>query len=295
MFPRFKADYRALVWALLLFPLVPLASYLQPSLWPWLLPLELYLAYCAGALAHNQVHCAMFDNQRMNDGYAAWLSLFYGCPIACWMPTHVVNHHRFANTARDVTRTDRLSSEHNLWQALRYTLASGGWQLPLVFEYAQRMRRSQHRRWFELRLQLSVLLLGQAGFLALALWLHGPLMGTLLYAGAFLLPALLAPSFMFFTSYMQHVDCDAASADDHSRNFVSPVANWLVFQAGYHTVHHEHPNTHWSQYPALHAERAARIHPSLNVPSLFWFCLENYVLRAFDSRFGTQSLARLSS
>ena len=295
MLPRFKADYRALVWALLLFPLVPLASYLQPSLWPWLLPLELYLAYCAGALAHNQVHCAMFDNQRMNDGYAAWLSLFYGCPIACWMPTHVVNHHRFANTARDVTRTDRLSSEHNLWQALRYTLASGGWQLPLVFEYAQRMRRSQHRRWFELRLQFSVLLLGQAGFLSLALWLHGPLMGALLYAGAFLLPALLAPSFMFFTSYMQHVDCDAASADDHSRNFVSPVANWLVFQAGYHTVHHEHPNTHWSQYPALHAERAARIHPSLNVPSLFWFCLENYVLRAFDTRFGTKSLARVSS
>jgi len=290
MLPRFKADYRALVWALILFPLVPLASYLEPSLLPWLLPLELYLAYCSGALAHNQVHTPMFANQRVNDLYSAWLSLFYGCPIGCWMPTHVVNHHRYANTARDTTRTDRLSSEHNWWQALRYTVACGGWQLPVVVDYAQRMRRGQHRRWFELRLQLSVLLLGQAGFLALALWLHGPLHGALLYLGAVLLPALLAPSFMFFTSYIQHVDCDAESPDNHSRNFVSPIANWLVFQAGYHTVHHEHPNTHWSQYPALHAEREARIHPSLKVPSLVWFCLENYLLRPWDARFGTRPL-----
>jgi len=290
MFPRFKADYRALVWALLLFPLAPLASYLVPRLWPWLLPLELYLAYCSGVLAHNQVHLAMFENRRINAWYSAWLSLFYGCPIHCWLPTHVVNHHRYANTARDTTRTHRLSSEHNLWQALRYTAACGAWQLPVVLEYAKRTRHGRGRRWSELRLQALVLLFGQAGFLALGLWLHGPLLGTLLYAGAFLLPALLAPSFMFFTSYIQHVDCNAASPDDHSRNFVSPVANWLVFEAGYHTVHHEHPTAHWSEYPALHRARAARIHPSLNVPSLFWFCVENYVLRGLDTRFGTKPL-----
>ena len=84
--------------------------------------------------------------------------------------------------------------------------------------------------------------------------------------------------------------CDAASPDNYCRNFVSPFANWFLFQNGYHTVHHEQPNLHWSRYPALHAARQARIHPSLNVRSLFGFCVENYLLGSFSARFGTKPL-----
>jgi fatty acid desaturase len=54
--------------------------------------------------------------------------------------------------------------------------------------------------------------------------------------------------------------------------------NWLVFDAGYHTVHHEHAGTHWSSYPALHAARAARIAPHLIEDNLLGFCLRRYVL-----------------
>ena len=96
---------------------------------------------------------------------------------------------------------------------------------------------------------------------------------------------------MQFTNYIQHVHCDPASADNHSRNFVSPFVNWFVFDGGYHTVHHERPSTHWSSYGALHAARAETIHPSLNKHSVLSFCLENYVLGAFIPRFRTQPLA----
>src|SRR5207237_6434834 len=83
---------------------------------------------------------------------------------------------------------------------------------------------------------------------------------------------------MMITNYVQHVGCDHASKDDHSRNFVSRTMNWLVFDAGYHTVHHEHPGIHWSAYPALHAWRAARIAPHLNQSSILRYCFERYAL-----------------
>jgi len=53
--------------------------------------------------------------------------------------------------------------------------------------------------------------------------------------------------------------------------------NWLVFAAGYHTVHHEHAGTHWSEYPALHAARVAQIAPALNPSSLIGYCFGKYV------------------
>jgi beta-carotene hydroxylase len=69
------------------------------------------------------------------------------------------------------------------------------------------------------------------------------------------------------------------SPDNHSRNFVSPTMNWLVFQAGYHTVHHEHATAHWSHYPALHATRSVAIDPGLNERTILGYCLKRYVLR----------------
>jgi fatty acid desaturase len=105
------------------------------------------------------------------------------------------------------------------------------------------------------------------------------------------LPALLAPTFMLFTNYIQHVHCDPTSPDRHSRNFVSPSANWLTFDNGYHTVHHDRPSVHWSQYASLHAARAASLHPSLNRHSVLSFCLETYVLGAFWARFRTRPLS----
>jgi fatty acid desaturase len=91
---------------------------------------------------------------------------------------------------------------------------------------------------------------------------------------------------MMFTNYLQHVDCDPASPDNHSRNFVNPVWNWFVFDAGYHTVHHDQPGQHWSRYRALHAVRAARIDPRLNASTPLAFCATAYLFRPLARAFG---------
>jgi fatty acid desaturase len=100
------------------------------------------------------------------------------------------------------------------------------------------------------------------------------------YVLALGVPALFATWSMMFTNYLQHVRCDPNSRDNHSRNFVAPWVNWLVFDAGYHTVHHENPSVHWSRYRELHQRRGAAIDPNLNRHSILSYCITHYLLGA---------------
>jgi beta-carotene hydroxylase len=275
---RFAEDRRTLLWAFVLLPLVPVLAYARPALAPWLLPLALYASYCSGVLAHNQNHCPTFAGRGANAAYGAWLSIFYGFPLFAWVPTHNQNHHKYLNGEGDVTRTTRRGHVDNGWLAFTYPLVSGRWQLPLVTECARDARRAGGARWRRVLLETSAVVLAHAALAVLAVWLHGTRTGALVYVLSAGLPALLATYFMMFTNYVQHVGCDPASPDDHSRNFTSRFWNWFVFDNGLHTVHHEHPGLHWSRYRAVHEARAHRINPRLNQNSLFGYVLRTYLL-----------------
>ena len=261
MLLRHAADRRSLLWSLVLFPLIPALGYANRALLPWLLPIELYLAYCSGVLIHNHMHCPVFRSRRANAIYAIWISVFYGFPAFSWIPTHNQNHHRYLNGAGDVTRTSRLSRRDTLMHALVYPVASSFFQAPSVVRYAAQALGRGRARAMPIAAQTLALVVVHGALLLLALRLHGSAHGYATYALAFGVPALFAPWSLMFTNYVQHVQCDSGSRDNHSRNFVSPLSNWLLFNAGYHTVHHENPGTHWSEYPALHRLRAPRSRP----------------------------------
>jgi beta-carotene hydroxylase len=281
---RFTADRRTLFWALILFPALPALSYLRPRLSPLLLPLSLYLSFCAGVLAHNQNHAPVFREKRLNSLYSAWLSFFYGCPLFVWIPTHNQNHHRYLDGPGDATRTSQLAPRDGLWAALCYPTRSSFAQAPAIVRYVRDALLHHPTRARQIVLESTAVLFGHIAAAALALALYGPARGSLLYACALGVPALFAAWSMMFINYLQHVECDHTSADDHSRNFVGPWMNWLVFHAGYHTVHHEHAGAHWSTYRDLHAARASRIAPELNQRSLFAFVARRYLLRNFRAR-----------
>jgi fatty acid desaturase len=97
---------------------------------------------------------------------------------------------------------------------------------------------------------------------------------------------------MIFINFIQHVHCDPWSSHNHSRNFVSRFGNFLVFNNGYHTAHHEHPGAHWSKLPELHARIASEIDPDLCQPSIFGFCLRAYALGSIFTRFRTRQIGR---
>jgi beta-carotene hydroxylase len=287
---RFVEDRRTLLWAFVLFPLGPALALWRPSLLPWLSPLLLYCSYLSGVLSHNHNHCPVFQGRRPNLAYGAWLSFFYGFPTFAWVPTHNQNHHRYLDGEGDVTRTSRYGRD-GLLTLLTYPLVSSRFQLPLVLRCAHRALRDRSGLSSRVVLESATLLGGHSAMLGLSFALHGFARGGWIYLAAFGAPALLGTYWMMLTNYLQHVGCDSALAHDHSRNFVSPLWNWFVFDNGYHTVHHQHPGLHWSRYRALHRLQASRISPALNYPSILHYVLARYVLGSVAAREAATSLA----
>jgi beta-carotene hydroxylase len=292
MKPRFSADRRTLLWAYLLFPLATLAPYGDPRLLLCLLPVQLYVGFCAGALAHNHNHCPVFPSRAMNALHAAWVSVFYGHPIFVWIPTHNLNHHRFLNRQGDATITWRYSKKNSWLVASTYFFVSAYWQHAVTRTFVQRARTQVPRLYRQIAVQRVVFVAAHAGLLGLAVVLHGWHLGLLVYVVTFGASAAMGLWGTIFVNFIQHVHCDPWSSHNHSRNFVSKVGNFLVFNNGYHTAHHEHPGAHWSQLPGLHAKIVSEIHPDLCQPSIAGFCLRAYALGSISTRYRTRQIGR---
>ncbi len=274
---RFVEDRRTLVWAFGLFPLGPALAFSYPTLLPWLAPLLLYCSYLSGVLTHNHNHVPVFRSRRVNLAYGAWLSVFYGFPIFSWIPTHNQNHHRFHNGEGDMTATARHAPTDSLRAALTYPLASSRYQVRALAGFVSAAFRTRSARAWRISAEIAALIVAHAALLILAIALHGSRQGALVYFFALGLPALLGTYWMMLTNYLQHVGCDPTSEHDHSRNFVSPFWNWLVFDNGYHTVHHEHPSQHWSRYRELHQRRERQILAELKPATILGFAARRYL------------------
>jgi beta-carotene hydroxylase len=281
MHPRVAADWRAIIWAFGFMPAAALIQYLWPSLAGWMLPISMYLAYSAGVLAHNHNHRAVFASKRANALHSAVLSFFYGYPTFGWIPTHNENHHRHVNRPEDATATTRHTSRNTAWAAFTFFFASAAWQAPLIAGYLRRARRRSGKAYAWLLAQYVLVFGGHLAACALAVALYGGARGALVYASALGVPAAAALWGLMFTNYVQHVDCEPGSRWNHSRNFVSPWMNYLVFDNGFHTVHHERANMHWSEARKAHEAVVASIDPRLQESSILSYCVKAYVLPAF--------------
>ena len=269
-----------MVWTFGLMPGAALLQYLRPSLAGWMLPVSMYLAYSAGVLAHNHNHRRVFENKRANAFYQAALSFFYGYPTFAWIPTHNENHHRYVNRPEDATATTRHTSKNTPWKAFTFFFASAAWQAPLMSAYLRRIRRHSKTAHLWLLAQYVFVFGGHIAACAIAISLHGGARGAFVYASALGIPAAGALWGLMFTNYVQHVDCEPGSRWNHSRNFVSPWMNYLVFDNGFHTVHHDRPNMHWSEARAAHEAVVANIDPRLQESSILSYCVKTYVLPA---------------
>jgi beta-carotene hydroxylase len=289
---RYREDWRTLLWAFVLFPAVGFAPYVWPRLIPWLLPVSLYMGFCAGCFSHNHNHCPTFKGRRMNSFYSAWLSVFYGFPTFGWIPTHNLNHHKYVNKAGDATITWRYSKKNTWFVASTYFFVSSYWQAAPLKEYFDKAKVTNPALVRGMQLQWAMLGGMQASFLAIGWLTRGWHLGTIVWLFGFAIPAAFASWSMIFINYIQHVHCDPWSEHNHSRNFVSALGNWMVFNNGYHAAHHEASGLHWSKLAEAHAKIGHRIHPDLNQQSIFGFCLRTYLLGAFSERFRTKQIGR---
>jgi fatty acid desaturase len=291
MLPRNPADYRAILWAILM-PVVVIAQFVRPTLVPYLSPLSFYFAMAAGTMAHNHNHCPTFKSRKVNEFYATWISLFYGYPTFAWVPTHNLNHHKHVNREGDATITWRHSKRNTWWIAVSYFFISAYYQSTPIKEYIAKAKRSNPKLHAHIVKQYAVWGTVLVAAAVANIVMHGPLMGMKVFALAFGLPCLFGTWSMMWFNYMQHVHCDPWSAHNHSRNITGRIFNFLVFNNGLHTIHHENPGSHWSKAYALHDEIKDQVDPRLNEPSFLWWVFRAYVITAIFPSLETKQVGR---
>lgn len=289
---RYAADYRTLLWTLVLMPGFVALQYARPELLPYLSVVSFYFAIAAGPIAHNHLHAPTFHNKKLNELFSFWVAIFYGYPTFAWIPTHNLNHHKFVNKAGDATITWRFSNKHNFLIASTYFFVSSYYQSQPINEFLSRIKArdpAQHRRYI---LQYVIVYGAHILMAALAVGLHGWKLGMVLYLFTMGFPALVSLWTIMTFNYDQHVHTDPWSKYNHSRNFVGKTLNFLLFNNGYHTAHHENASTHWSELPRVHAELAPHIHPDLKQKSLWWYWFKQYCLTPFFPSLGTVQIGR---
>ena len=292
MLVREGSDYRSIAWVTMAICLVTI-QYCRPSTIPYLFPISCYLAIACGTIAHNHSHRPMFKSRRLNNGFGHLLTIFYGYPTLMWIPTHNLNHHRFVNRPGDATATWRYGNRHNLIAALAYPFVSAYFQSFPINKYIREAKEKKPSLYSRIRFQYMFWILTNLGMLGLAAYLYHRVqfgMGLYVWTFTLLLPALCSSTMIMIFNYIQHVHTDAWSEHDHSRNFTGKWFNFLFFNNGYHTAHHENPGLHWSNLEKEHDAISAQINPSLNEPNLLWFVIRQYAISLFIPSMGTKQL-----
>ncbi len=281
---RYNADIRTLAYMAVTTALL-VVQWSLPAMNPFLFALGMYMAVTVAVIAHNHNHLPIWRSKTLNTLTDYWLTLFYGFPAFAWIPTHNKNHHALNNRAGDYTITYRVSEKNNLFTLLIYPTISSYFQQRPIRDYLKGLWRT-NRREFYLAVFQYVALFAFVGGALLIDWEK-----ALLYI---IIPQQFGLFSVLVFNYVQHVHAEEESEWNHSRNFLG-FLNKMLFNNGYHTVHHQRAGVHWSLLPEAHAKVHHLIDPSLNERSFWWYIIRVYLLAPIVPAFRTKSmrLARL--
>ena len=275
---RYKADRRTLVYFAITTALLA-AQWIHGEVHFLMYPLSLFMAISVAVIAHNHNHLPIWRSKALNAVTDYWLTIFYGFPTFAWIPTHNRNHHTLNNKEGDYTITYRISERNNLFTLITYPTISSYYQQKAIKEYLREQYRA-NRKWFIHCIVQYVVLVAFIGVALLIDWRK-----ALLFI---VIPQQVALFSVMIFNYVQHVHADEESEINHSRNFVG-FLNKLLFNNGYHTVHHNRSGLHWSLTPEEHAKIADKIDPALNERSFWWYIFRVYFLAPFVRKYRTNS------
>ena len=247
----------------------------------------LFLSIAVTVIAHNHNHLPIFRNAALNHAVDYWLTVFYGFPAFGWIPTHNKNHHVLNNRAGDYTITYRLTEKNHLPMLLAYPSVSSYHQQKPIRDHLANLKVTDRAKYWSCVMQ----------YVALVVWIGVALLidwkKALIYVVA---PQQFGLFSVLVFNFVQHVHADEESPINHSRNFTG-FLNVLLFNNGFHTVHHDKAGMHWSRAPEAHALIAHTIDPTLNEKSFWGYIVRNYILGAFIPSCRTKSmrLARIEA
>jgi fatty acid desaturase len=235
-----------------------------------------------GVIHHNHAHRPMWRWPWLNRVTDLWLTALQGHPTFVFRPAHNDNHHRYRHGPKDVARTYRFAGgdTNTLVGYLIHPFQAVAVLYPLLWRYLRKLRTGCPARFHIALAQYA--LVG-------AVWLWAAAASptqALLYV---LIPQALALHWLLGANYFQHAHADGFSRWNYARNFEGAV-NWLYFNIGLHTAHHEQPGLHWSELPAAHTALRQRIDPRLIEPGLLPYVGRVFVGSLFHGAWRSQSL-----
>jgi len=268
---RYSADRRTVLY-LIATALLAGVNWYVGRVEPVLYGLQLFMFFTAAVISHNHNHLAIWKSRTANLLTSYFISLFYGHPSIGWVPTHNQVHHRLNNKPGDSSRSPKIFKGNHLLSLLVYPAATGIAQTRDIQLYLKELYGRDRSAFYRAISEYAVFF-GAMIALFIIDWRR-----ALVFV---LVPQQVALFAIQVVNYLQHVETDAYSEWNHSRNFVSPLLNAILFNNGYHAVHHYKPGVHWSQAWKLHAQYESRIDRSLLVPSLFGYLGYTYFVRPF--------------
>lgn len=280
---RYRADWRSLAylaaaatiavlhWNLgaLALPL-PTFEVLGVAVQPLLYLVSLVLGIATAVISHNHNHLSIWKSKPANLVTSWVISIFYGHPAIGWVPTHNMVHHRFNNRPGDSSRAPKVFKRNHLLALLIYPTLTSLAQTREIKAYIAGLR-TKNRKAYWMAISEYVVFFGFMLGVFVLDWRK-----ALLF---FLVPQQVALFVIQVFNYVQHIEADEDSQWNHSRNFVSPVLNALLFNNGFHTVHHVTPGLHWTKTPEAHAKVAHLIHPALQQRSWWGYMTWTFFLR----------------
>jgi len=269
---RYRADRRTLLY-LAFTTALTLVNWKTGKVHPVLYPATLFMFFTTAVISHNHNHLGMWRSKALNLLTSYWIAIFYGHPAIAWVPTHNQVHHKLNNRPGDSSRSPKWFEGNHLAALLVYPMLTNLAQTKDINAFLKDLWRRDRAAFFSAASEYAVFFGGMAGLLILD-WRK-----ALLF---FFIPQQFALFSIQVVNYLQHIETDAYSDWNHSRNFVSKTLNLLLFNNGYHTVHHLKPGLHWSELPRFHAQHAGKIHPSLLQESWMRYVGHTYFVRPFS-------------
>ena len=274
-----NADIKSLIYIF-----ITTALFITQWMWigvnPFIYTLFLFMSVTVAVMTHNHNHLPMWRSKFPNLLTDWWLTVFYGFPIFAWIPTHNKNHHRFNNRAGDDSITYRLSEKNNFLTLISYPTISGYYQQKAILNYLKDMKANNKEKFW--------ICISQ--YIVLVLWLASALLidweKALLFV---IIPQQVSLFSVLIFNYVQHVHANEESEWNHSRNFTG-FLNFLLFNNGYHTIHHHKAGLHWNKVPEAHKEIDHNINPILLERSFWWYIIRSYFLSVFIPKFRTNSM-----
>jgi fatty acid desaturase len=274
-----KADIKSLIYILITTALF-IAQWVWIGVNSFIYTWYLFMSVAVSVMTHNHNHLPMWQSKTLNTITDWWLTIFYGFPIFAWIPTHNKNHHRFNNREGDDSITYRVSEKNNFLTFISYPSISGYFQQKSIFSYLKDLKANNKGKYWLCISQYAILFL----WIAAALLINWQ--KALLFV---IIPQQVSLFSVLIFNYVQHVHANEESEWDHSRNFTG-FLNFMLFNNGYHTIHHQKAGLHWSNVPKAHKEIENNINPILLERSFWWYIVRSYFLSIFIPKFRTNSM-----